>query len=87
MVNTIKSIKDPIHGYVRLTPLELELVDTLPLQRLRRIKQLPGSEYVYPGAMNTRFEHSLGVMHLAGLMASKLSDDEYIINDVFHDNE
>ncbi len=78
MVNTKKSIKDPIHGYIKLTPLELNLVDTLPLQRLRRIKQLPGSEYVYPGAMNTRFEHSLGVMHLAGLMGSKLSDDEYI---------
>ncbi len=79
MTHTIKSIKDPIHGYIKLTPLELKLIDTFPLQRLRRIKQLPGSEYVYPGATNTRFEHSLGVMHLAGLMGSKLSDDEYII--------
>ncbi len=70
----VKSIKDPIHGYIELTPLELEIVDTLPLQRLRRIKQLPGSEYVYPGAMNTRFEHSLGVMHLAGLMGKRISE-------------
>ncbi len=70
----VKSIKDPIHGYIELTRLELEIVDTLPLQRLRRIKQLPGSEYVYPGAMNTRFEHSLGVMHLAGLMGKRISE-------------
>ncbi len=70
----VKSVKDPIHGYIELTDLELELVDSLPLQRLRRIKQLPGSEYVYPGAMNTRFEHSLGVMHLAGLMGERISE-------------
>ncbi len=78
----VKSIKDPIHGYIELTRLELEIVDTLPLQRLRRIKQLPGSEYVYPGAMNTRFEHSLGVMHLAGLMGKRISEqsgDEDIV--------
>lgn len=76
----IKSIKDPIHGYVELTELEIDLLDTLPLQRLRRIKQLPGSEYVYPGAINTRFEHSLGVMHLAGLMGERLA--EYIGREV-----
>ncbi len=78
----VKSIKDPIHGYIELTRLELEIVDTLPLQRLRRIKQLPGSEYVYPGAMNTRFEHSLGVMHLAGLMGKRISEqsgDDYVV--------
>ena len=67
-----KLIKDPIHGYLRISPEELIIIDSLPLQRLRRIKQLPGSEYVYPGAVNTRFEHSLGVMHLAGVMGESL---------------
>lgn len=67
-----KLIKDPIHGYLRISSEELELIDSFPLQRLRRIKQLPGSEYVYPGAVNTRFEHSLGVMHLAGVMGESL---------------
>lgn len=67
-----KLIKDPIHGYLKISPEELTLIDSFPLQRLRRIKQLPGSEYVYPGAVNTRFEHSLGVMHLAGVMGESL---------------
>ncbi len=68
-------IKDPIHGYLKISPQELMLVDSFPLQRLRRIKQLPGSEFVYPGAVNTRFEHSLGVMHLAGVMGESLTED------------
>ena len=59
-------IKDPVHGYIYVTNIEQEIIDTFPLQRLRRIKQLAGAEYVYPGANHTRFEHSLGVMYLAG---------------------
>lgn len=70
-----KLIKDPIHGYLSISKDELSLIDSLPVQRLRRIKQLPGSEYVYPGAVNTRFEHSLGVMHLAGMMGESLEGD------------
>lgn len=70
-----KLIKDPIHGYLKISGDELALIDSLPLQRLRRIRQLPGSEYVYPGAVNTRFEHSLGVMHLAGMMGESLGSD------------
>jgi len=65
-------IKDPIYGYIHVSNLEREIVDTLPLQRLRRIKQLVFADYVYPGANHTRFEHSLGVMHLAGLMGRSL---------------
>ncbi len=61
-------IKDPVHGYVYITEAEKQIIDTYPVQRLRRLRQLAGSEYVYPGANHTRFEHSLGVMHLAGIM-------------------
>ena len=70
-----KFMKDPIHGYVEIRGVELALVDTETFQRLRRIKQLAGSEYVYPGAIHTRFEHSLGVMHLAGIMGASLLED------------
>lgn len=59
-------IKDPVHGYVYITETEKNIIDTYSMQRLRRLRQLAGSEYVYPGANHTRFEHSLGVMYLAG---------------------
>jgi uncharacterized protein len=59
-------IKDPVHGYVYITEDEKAIIDTYPMQRLRRLRQLAGSEYVYPGANHTRFEHSLGVMYLSG---------------------
>jgi len=59
-------IKDPVHGYVYITEKEKAVIDSYPVQRLRRLRQLAGSEYVYPGANHTRFEHSVGVMYLAG---------------------
>jgi HD superfamily phosphohydrolase len=59
-------IKDPVHGYVYITETEKELIDSYPVQRLRRLRQLAGSEFVYSGANHTRFEHSIGVMYLAG---------------------
>ena len=59
-------IKDPVHGYVYITESEKTIVDSYPVQRLRRLRQLAGSEYVYPGANHTRFEHCVGVMYLAG---------------------
>jgi HD superfamily phosphohydrolase len=55
----------PVHGFIGLTQLEREIVDHAAFQRLRRVKQLAWTDYVYPGASHTRFEHSLGVMHLA----------------------
>ncbi|QLC50959.1 HD domain-containing protein [Methanolobus zinderi] len=66
----MKVIRDPIHGYIELDELTLSLIDSPPLQRLRRISQLGLSNLVYPGANHTRFEHSLGVMHLANILTS-----------------
>jgi len=59
---------------VHITEVEKKIIDTLPFQRLHRIKQLVFADYVYPGATHTRFEHSIGVMHLAGLLASSLPE-------------
>lgn len=65
-------IKDPLYGYIRITEHEKLIIDTEPVQRLRRIKQLAGAQYVYPAANHTRFEHSLGTMHLADAVANNL---------------
>ena len=47
---------------------ERRLIDTPVFQRLRRIRQLAWTDFIYPGAMHTRFEHSIGVMHVAGML-------------------
>jgi uncharacterized protein len=58
-------IRCPVHGFVVLTDWEREIIAQPAFQRLRRIRQLAWTDQVYPGAMHTRFEHSLGVMHTA----------------------
>lgn len=58
-------IRDPVHGFVLLNEWERELIQHPVFQRLRRIRQLAWTDMVYPGGMHTRFEHTLGVMHLA----------------------
>lgn len=65
-------VKDPIYGYIQLTDIERRVIDTLAIQRLRRVRQLAGAEYVYPAANHTRFEHVLGAMYLAGVVADNL---------------
>lgn len=65
-------IRDPIHGFVDVYEQEARLLATPALQRLRRIRQLAFASLVYPGALHTRFDHSVGVMHVAGAMARAL---------------
>ncbi|XP_074500274.1 deoxynucleoside triphosphate triphosphohydrolase SAMHD1-like isoform X2 [Sebastes fasciatus] len=67
-----KVFNDPIHGTVELHPLLIKIIDTPQFQRLRYIKQLGGAYFVYPGASHNRFEHSIGVAHLAGELAKAL---------------
>ena len=61
----MKAIKDSVHGHVQIGDTAAELIDTPAFQRLRHIKQLSTVRLVYPSANHTRFEHSLGVYHLA----------------------
>ena len=68
----MKVIRDSIHGDVFLTDLEFDIIDTPEFQRLRRIKQLGTTYLVYPSANHTRFEHSIGALHLAGRIADRL---------------
>jgi len=72
----MKIIKDPVHGYIEVAPCALDLLDSPMLQRLRYIRQLGFSFLVYPGAHHTRFEHSLGTLYLANVMARQLNLQE-----------
>lgn len=65
-------IRDPIHGFIGISGWERDILNHPVLQRLRRIRQLGLSEMVYPGSVHTRFEHSLGVMHVASRMFSEI---------------
>jgi hypothetical protein len=61
----MKTIKDSVHDHIEVEGVARALFDTPAVQRLRRIKQLGPAHLVYPSANHTRFEHSLGVYHLA----------------------
>jgi HD superfamily phosphohydrolase len=61
----MRAIKDSVHDYIEVTDVAEALLDTPLVQRLRQVKQLSTVRLVYPSANHTRFEHSLGVYHLA----------------------
>uniref|UniRef100_A0A8C9CXY9 Deoxynucleoside triphosphate triphosphohydrolase SAMHD1 n=1 Tax=Panthera leo TaxID=9689 RepID=A0A8C9CXY9_PANLE len=75
-VDAMKVINDPIHGHIELHPLLIRIIDTPQFQRLRYIKQLGGSYYIFPGASHNRFEHSLGVGYLAGCLVRALREKQ-----------
>ena len=65
--NKLKIINDPVYGFIKI-PYDIvyDLIEHPLFQRLRRIRQLGLSSYVYPGANHTRFQHAVGAMHLMG---------------------
>jgi len=62
-----------IHGFIRVSDVAQKIIDTVEFQRLRNIKQLGCCSHIFPSATHTRFEHSLGVYHLTGIVLEKLS--------------
>lgn len=68
-------IYDPVHGNIFVDPLAKKIIDTEEFQRLRNIKQLGCCYYVFPGASHNRFEHSIGVYHLAKEYIQLLNTD------------
>ncbi|KAF6250053.1 HD domain-containing protein [Marine Group I thaumarchaeote] len=67
-------IIDPIHDFIRVYEHEISIIDKPIFQRLRHIRQLSGAHLTYPAAQHTRFEHSLGVMHIASLAGHALNE-------------
>lgn len=84
-MNKKKIINDPVYGFISIqNDLIFDIVSHPYFQRLRRIKQLGLTDFVYPGAQHTRFQHALGAMHLMGRVLDHLrikgidiSDQEY----------
>ena len=85
-----KVIRDPLHGYIELDELASAIIDTVEMQRLRRIRQLGFSYLVYPGANHTRFEHALGTYHLMTVLLNRLGiakeeEQELLVASLIHD--
>lgn len=75
-----QEIRDPIHNFIRLNAEERKVLDSVPFQRLRHIHQLALTYLLYPGATHKRFEHSLGVMELAGRVYDVVTDPDNLID-------
>ena len=69
-------IRDPVHGSIPINDSEIQIIEHPFFQRLRNIKQLGFSEYVFPGATHTRYLHSIGVMNVATLVFNSLFKDQ-----------
>ena len=75
-------VRDPVHGSIHILEEEIPVIRDDFFQRLRNIKQLGFSEYVFPGATHSRFIHSIGVMNIGTkafdkLFSNKLGDREF----------
>ncbi len=78
----VRRVRGNVHGSIDISVLEDAVIGHPMVQRLRRIKQLAFLQYVFPGASHSRFEHSLGVMHLASVAFTRLGDNSQRLRDV-----
>ncbi|MFN4852890.1 MAG: HD domain-containing protein [Bacteroidota bacterium] len=80
-MNKRKILNDPVHGFITFRDENIfDLVEHHWFQRLRRIRQLGMTSYVYPGALHTRFQHAIGAMHLMNLAIDTLRSKEIDIS-------
>lgn len=75
-------VRDPVHDFVEFDLVEQRVIDSSPFQRLRHIQQLALSSLVYPGASHRRFEHSIGVMEIAGQIFDTVTRSDKLTDEV-----
>ncbi|KAJ3035053.1 SAM domain and HD [Rhizophlyctis rosea] len=75
-----KVINDPVHGHITLDEVCVAVIDTPQFQRLRELKQLGSAYFVFPGGSHNRFEHSIGVCHLAGELVNHFRSNQPELN-------
>ena len=80
-----KVINDPIHGTMYFNSVMIRIIDTPEFQRLRDIKQLGGTSFVYPGGVHTRFDHSLGTCHITGVFLKYLKERNPHVSSILTD--
>jgi len=69
-------VRDPVHGSIKILDSEIQIIEHPFFQRLRNIKQLGFSEFVFPGATHTRYIHSIGVMDISSKVFDQLFKNE-----------
>ncbi len=80
--NKLKIINDPVYGFIKIPyDVVFDLIEHPLFQRLRRIRQLGLTYFVYPGANHTRFQHAVGAMHLMGLAIEVIRSKGHHITD------
>jgi HD superfamily phosphohydrolase len=82
MSKYVHEVRDPIHVFIRLDSDERKVLDSRPFQRLRHIHQLALTYLLYPAATHKRFEHSLGVMELAGRVFDVVTNQANIAEEI-----
>lgn len=87
LITDYKKINDKIHGLISISNIAIQIIDTKYFQRLRNVKQLGTCSFIFPSATHTRFEHSIGVYHLAGRLMQCIMDrtkpqdiEEYLLS-------
>ncbi len=83
MADKVKEFRDPAHGFIVANEYELKIISSSVYQRLRNIKQLSLGHYVYHGSEHSRFGHTLGAMHLAGLAFDSMEKNTKKLGETF----
>lgn len=87
MTHAPRIVRDPLWNTIRLDATAMRIVDTPAFQRLRYIRQLGFAHLVYPGATHTRFDHALGVYHLATTALRLLRERDGLPSEVWEEAE